>query len=152
MTSTTVGSGETGPGPTPGVTDTQITLGYLLPITGAAPIPVQFDRGVNAYWSYINAKGGIGGRKVKVIIEDTQSQAEVGKDKAKKLIEDDHVFAIVVLDRLENQQAIGEYLELAPRAQHRDPGSRPTSDKTRCGRSGSRSTTRSRASWSPTTS
>ena len=45
-----------------------------------------------------------------MIIEDTQSQAEVGKDKAKKLIEDDHVFAVVVLDRLENQQAIGEYL------------------------------------------
>ena len=110
VTSTTVGSGETGPGPAPGVTATQITIGYLLPITGAAPIPVQFDRGVNAYWSYINARGGIGGRKVKVIIEDTQSQAEVGKDKAKKLIEDDHVFAVVVLDRLENQQAIGEYL------------------------------------------
>ena len=110
VTSTTVGSGETGPGPAPGVTDTQITIGYLLPITGAAPIPVQFDRGVNAYWSYINAHNGIGGRKVKVIVEDTQSQAEVGKDKAKKLIEDDHVFAIVVLDRLENQQAIGEYL------------------------------------------
>jgi branched-chain amino acid transport system substrate-binding protein len=109
-TPTTVGSGETGPGPAPGVTDTQITIGYLLPITGAAPIPVQFDRGVNAYWSYINARNGIGGRKVKVIIEDTQSQAEVGKDKAKKLIEDDHVFAVVVLDRLENQQAIGEYL------------------------------------------
>jgi branched-chain amino acid transport system substrate-binding protein len=110
VTTTTVGSGETGPGPTPGISATQITIGYLLPITGAAPIPVQFDRGVNAYWNYINAHNGIGGRKVKVIIEDTQSQAEVGKDKAKKLIEDDHVFAIVVLDRLENQQAIGEYL------------------------------------------
>jgi branched-chain amino acid transport system substrate-binding protein len=110
VTRSTVGSGETGPGPAPGVTDTQITIGYLLPITGAAPIPSQFDRGVNAYWSYINARDGIDGRKVKVIIEDTQSQAEVGKDKAKKLIEDDHVFAIVVLDRLENQQAIGEYL------------------------------------------
>ncbi|MDP9337006.1 MAG: ABC transporter substrate-binding protein, partial [Actinomycetota bacterium] len=110
VTRTTIGSGETGPGPAPGVTDTQITIGYLLPITGAAPIPVQFDRGVNAYWSYINARNGIGGRKVKVVIEDTQSQAEVGKDKAKKLIEDDHVFAVVVLDRLENQQAIGEYL------------------------------------------
>jgi len=109
-TSTTVGSGETGPGPAPGVTATQITIGYLLPITGAAPIPVQFDRGVNVYWDYVNAHGGIGGRKVKVVIEDTQSQAEVGKDKAKKLIEDDHVFAVVVLDRLENQQAIGEYL------------------------------------------
>jgi len=110
VTATTVSSGETGPGPAPGVSATQITIGYLLPITGAAPIPVQFDRGVNAYWNYINAHNGIDGRKVKVIIEDTQSQAEVGKDKAKKLIEDDHVFAVVVLDRLENQQAIGEYL------------------------------------------
>jgi branched-chain amino acid transport system substrate-binding protein len=107
---TTVGSGETGPGPTPGITDTEIKIGYLLPITGAAPIPVQFDKGVNAYWSYLNARNGIAGRKVKVVIEDTQSQAEVGKDKAKKLIEEDHVFAVVVLDRLENQQAIGEYL------------------------------------------
>ncbi len=107
---TTVGSGITGPGATPGITATEIKIGYLLPITGAAPIPVQFDKGVNAYWSYLNARGGIDGRNVKVVIEDTQSQAEVGKDKAKKLIEDDHVFAVVVLDRLENQQAIGEYL------------------------------------------
>jgi ABC-type branched-subunit amino acid transport system substrate-binding protein len=109
-TPTTVGSGITGPGPAPGVTDNEIKIGYLLPITGAAPIPVQFDRGVNAYWDYLNAQGGVGGRKVRVVIEDTQSQAQVGKDKAKKLIEDDKVFAIVVLDRLENQQAIGEYL------------------------------------------
>src|SRR6266576_150440 len=108
---TTIGSGITGPGPTPGVTDTQITIGYLLPITGAAPIPVQFDKGVYAYWTYLNGRGGIGGRKVKVVVEDTQSQAAVGKDKAKKLIEEDHVFAVVVLDRLENQQAIGEYLD-----------------------------------------
>ncbi len=115
-TPTTTGGGgadrtaESGPGPAPGVTDTEITIGYLLPITGAAPIPSRFDKGVNVYWNDVNAKGGIGGRKVKVIIEDTQSQAEVGKDKAKKLIEEDHVFAIIVLDRLENQQAIGEYL------------------------------------------
>src|SRR4051812_38408938 len=74
---TTVGSGETGPGPTTGITATEIKIGYLLPITGAAPIPVQFDKGVNAYWSYLNARGGIAGHKVKVVIEDTQSQAEV---------------------------------------------------------------------------
>ena len=151
-TSTTVGSGETGPGPAPGVTDTEIKIGYLLPITGAAPIPVQFDSGVSAYWNYVNARGGIGGRKVKVIIEDTQSQAEVGKDKAKKLIEDDHVFAIVVLDRLENQQAIGEYLNSRKCARTSRSRLRPTSRRTRCGRSASRSTTRCRASWSPTTS
>jgi branched-chain amino acid transport system substrate-binding protein len=109
-TSAVASPGETGPGPAPGITATEITIGYLLPITGAAPIPARFDKGVNVYWNDVNSKGGINGRKVRVIIEDTQSSAEVGKDKAKKLIEDDHVFAIVVLDRLENQQAIGEYL------------------------------------------
>ncbi len=99
-----------GPGPAPGVTDTEIKIGYLLPLTGAAPIPSRFDKGVNAYWDYVNERGGIDGRQVKVVIEDTESQAEVGKDKAKKLIESDKVFAVVVLDRLENQEAIGRYL------------------------------------------
>jgi branched-chain amino acid transport system substrate-binding protein len=100
----------TGAGRTTGITDTEIKIGYLLPLTGAAPIPSRFDKGVNAYWDYLNAQGGIDGRKVTAIVEDTESQAEVGKDKAKKLIEDDEVFAIVVLDRLENQEAIGRYL------------------------------------------
>lgn len=114
-TTTTTAPAERGgavaPGSTTGVTDTEITIGYLLPITGAAPIPSRFDKGVNVYWNDVNAKGGIAGRKVRVIVEDTQSQAEVGKDKAKKLIEEDHVFAVVVLDRLENQEAIGKYLD-----------------------------------------
>jgi ABC-type branched-subunit amino acid transport system substrate-binding protein len=45
-----------------------------------------------------------------VVVDDTQSSASVGKDKAKQLIEQDKVFLIIVLDRLENQQAIGAYL------------------------------------------
>ena len=94
---------------------TEIKIGYLLPLTGAAPTlpPRLFRQGFdasNAYWDYVNAQGGIDGRQVTVVIEDTESQAEVGKDKAKKLVEDDKVFAIVVLDRLENQEAIGRYL------------------------------------------
>lgn len=101
---------ETGPGPAPGVTADSIKVGYLLPLTGAAPIPSNFDKGVKVYWNDVNEKGGIFGRKVEVVVEDTQSSASVGKDKAKKLVEEDKVFTIVVLDRLENQQAIGEYL------------------------------------------
>ena len=119
--------GAVDPGPTTGVTDTTIKIGYLLPLTGAAPVPSNFDKGANVYWNYVNGKGGINGRKVQVVIKDTRSSAQVGKDQAKALIETDKVFAVVVLDRLENQQAIGEYLDSAG-AQHRsNPGeSRPT--------------------------
>ena len=106
----TTAAGPVEPGRTTGITADTIKIGYLLPLSGAAPVPSRFDVGVNVYWNVVNQQGGIDGRKVTVVIEDTQSQAEVGKDKAKKLIEDDKVFAIVVLDRLENQEAIGEYL------------------------------------------
>lgn len=103
------------PGPAPGITDTEIKIGYLLPLTGAAPVPSDFKKGANAYWNYVNdTQGGIlvagKKRKVRVVIEDTASDAQVGKDKAKQLIEEAKVFTILVLDRLENQQAIGAYL------------------------------------------
>lgn len=104
-------AGAVDPGPTTGITDTEIRIGYLVPITGAAPLPSQFDKGVEAYYEYVNARGGINGKKIEVIVEDTTSSASVGKTRAQKLIEQDKVFAVVVLDRLENQKAIGEYLE-----------------------------------------
>lgn len=104
------------PGPAPGVTPDKIKIGYLLPITGAAPVPASFDKGARVYWNYVrdSLKGiQVAGskRNIEVVIEDTASDANVGKDKAKKLIEQDKVFLIVVLDRLENQQAIGAYLD-----------------------------------------
>ncbi len=99
------------PGPTTGLTASTIKIGYLLPLTGAAPVPSNFDKGANVYWNYVNGKGGINGRKVQVVIRDTQSSASVGKQEAQKLIEDDKVFAVIVLDRLENQKAIGAYLD-----------------------------------------
>lgn len=109
-------AGAAGPGPAPGVAATTVKIGYLLPITGAAPVPSSFDKGARVYWNYVRDRLGgisIGGQKrnVEVVIEDTQSDANVGKDKARKLIERDNVFLIVVLDRLENQQAIGAFLD-----------------------------------------
>lgn len=106
-----VTAGAIDPGATTGVTATTIKIGYLVPITGAAPVSSNFDKGANVYWRYVNDRGGINGRKVNIVIKDTQSSASVGKQEAQKLIEDEKVFAIVVLDRLENQKAIGAYLD-----------------------------------------
>jgi branched-chain amino acid transport system substrate-binding protein len=108
---TSVAAGSIDPGSTQGVTATEIKIGYLLPISGAAPVPQSFSKGVNAYYDDVNKKGGVDGRRIRVVVEDTESQASVGKTKAQKLIEQDKVFAIVVLDRLENQKAIEDYLE-----------------------------------------
>jgi branched-chain amino acid transport system substrate-binding protein len=110
-TSTTAAAGSIDPGSTQGISDKTIKIGYLLPISGAAPVPQSFSNGVNAYYDDVNRKGGVNGRKIEVIVEDTQSQASVGKNRAQKLIEQDKVFTIVVLDRLENQKAIEDYLE-----------------------------------------
>ena len=98
------------PGKRPGITATEIKIGYLLPLTGAAPVPSNFDKGANAYWKYINDRGGIFGRKVTILIEDTESNAATGKAKAQKLI-DAGVFMVVALDRLGNQDEIARYLD-----------------------------------------
>jgi branched-chain amino acid transport system substrate-binding protein len=103
---------DAGIGSTQGVTDTTIKLGYLLPLTGAAPVPNNVDTGTKVYWKYVNGKGGINGRTVlDPIIEDTGSSGTQAVDKAKKLIETDKVFVIVVLDRLEIQEQVGKYLD-----------------------------------------
>ncbi|MFT5222321.1 MAG: branched-chain amino acid transport system substrate-binding protein [Glaciecola sp.] len=100
-----------GPGPTPGVTDTEIVIGYLLPLTGAAPLPAGFDDGVNVYWNYLNANGGVNGRSVRIIIYDTQSTTSDAVAQARKAVTEDKVFTILSLDRLEVQDAIAKFLE-----------------------------------------
>jgi branched-chain amino acid transport system substrate-binding protein len=116
-TATTAATGSGGArtvsaGPSPGVTDSEVKIGYLVPIHGAAPVPQDFERGARSYYEYVNRhQGGVFGRKVTPVIRDTQSDANIAKQEAEKLVDDDKVFAVVALDRLENQRAIGQYLD-----------------------------------------
>ena len=52
------------PAATPGVTPTQITLGATIPITGPAAAYGSVGRGADAYFKYVNSKGGVFGRKI----------------------------------------------------------------------------------------
>ncbi|MCA1824815.1 MAG: ABC transporter substrate-binding protein, partial [Frankia sp.] len=98
------------PGRRTGVTNDTITIGYLIPKTGAAQVPPQVEQGINVYWRYLNDHGGILGRKVQTIVADTQSDESVARSQAQSLI-DQKVFAVAALDRLGVQKAIGEYLD-----------------------------------------
>src|SRR5947209_1981957 len=49
----------------PGVTDTTVTIGSTDPLTGpAAPGYSEIPAAAQAYFNYVNANGGINGRKI----------------------------------------------------------------------------------------
>ncbi|HVE99001.1 MAG TPA: ABC transporter substrate-binding protein [Mycobacteriales bacterium] len=98
------------PGRRPGITATTIKLAYLIPKTGAAPVPPQVEQGIRAYWDYLRTKGGIAGRNVQVSIYDTTSNEQVAREVAQRAIDDGN-FAVVALDRLGVQGAIGKFLD-----------------------------------------
>ncbi len=77
-----------------GVTDTEITFGSCVPLSGGNKINgVAYSNGAKAYFGYVNAeKGGINGRKVKFVLNDDGYDAEKAIACYKQLI-DGGVFA-----------------------------------------------------------
>jgi urea transport system substrate-binding protein len=77
------------------VTDTEVTVGQLHSATGTMAISetgsIQAER---LAIDQINAMGGILGRKIKIIQEDGASDWPTFAEKAKKLLESDHVPAV----------------------------------------------------------
>jgi branched-chain amino acid transport system substrate-binding protein len=79
-----------------GVTQTEIILGMHTDLSGpAATYGVSSSNAVKMRFDEVNAAGGIQGRKVKLIIEDTQYQVPRAVQAGTKLINRDHIFAMV---------------------------------------------------------
>ncbi len=54
----------------PGVTDTEVVIGWTTPLSGPAALWGVTALGGKAYADYINDQGGIHGRKIKMILKD----------------------------------------------------------------------------------
>jgi branched-chain amino acid transport system substrate-binding protein len=81
---------------TRGVTKTEIVLGMHTDLSGpAATYGVSSSNAVKMRFDEINDGGGINGRKIKVIIEDTAYQVPKAVQACNKLINRDKVFAFV---------------------------------------------------------
>ena len=81
---------------TRGVTATEVTLGMHTDLSGvAATYGVSSSNAVKMRFDEINDGGGINGRKIKVIIEDTAYQVPKAVQACNKLINRDKVFAFV---------------------------------------------------------
>ena len=78
----------------PGVTSSEIVLGMQLPQTGAAsPGYNKVDDAARAYFDYVNSKGGVNGRSIKLVVKDDTYKAGLTISTASKLINEDKIFA-----------------------------------------------------------
>src|SRR3954447_2527143 len=98
------------PTATPGVTAKTILLEGTFPLSGPAsgyaPIPV----GMDAYFKYVNAKGGVNGRKIIWKYEDDGYNPANTVQLTHKFVEQDHAFALVGGLGTEPQTAVRQYL------------------------------------------
>jgi len=78
-----------------GITKDTITIGATYPLSGTASAYASVAKGMNAYFQYINDKGGINGRKVTYIVVDDVYNAANTPAKARELVEQDKIFAAV---------------------------------------------------------
>ncbi|HEX3792238.1 MAG TPA: ABC transporter substrate-binding protein [Pseudonocardiaceae bacterium] len=90
------GSGGSSSSATPGITDTTVTIGSTDPLTGqAAPGYSEIPVAAQAYFDYLNAAGGINGRKITLKYLDDGYNPTQTVTLTKQLVLQDNVFAIV---------------------------------------------------------
>ena len=79
-----------------GVTDDSVELGFVLVKTGpVAALGIPQGNAMIDYMKYINEKGGINGRKIKVLWEDDGFHAPKAVAAVKKLISRDKVLTVM---------------------------------------------------------
>src|SRR6266550_3078907 len=79
-----------------GVTKTEIVLGMHTDLSGpAATYGVSSSNAVKMRFDELNEKGGVNGRKIRLVVEDTQYQVPRAVQAGTKLINRDHIFAMV---------------------------------------------------------
>jgi ABC-type branched-subunit amino acid transport system substrate-binding protein len=79
----------------PGITSTTITIGSHQPLTGiAAPGYSEIAPASNAYFQYLNAHGGIYGRKIVYKYLNDQYNASITSTQVRQLVLKDNVYAI----------------------------------------------------------
>jgi branched-chain amino acid transport system substrate-binding protein len=102
---------------TPGVTTRTVTIGGTFPLSGAASLYAPIAKGMQAYFSYINArraksdgKRGVYGRQlVFIVLDDAYNPAQTVQ-LTRRLVEQDKVFALVGGLGTEPQTPVRPYL------------------------------------------
>ena len=94
----------------PGVTSSTILLGGTAPLTGVSSAYAAASRGADAYFKYINARGGVNGRKIEYRVVDDGYNATETVAATHGLVEQDKVFAMFNSTGTAGSLAVRPYL------------------------------------------
>jgi branched-chain amino acid transport system substrate-binding protein len=94
----------------PGVTDTEIKIGNIMPYSGPASAYGIIGRTEAAYFKKINDEGGINGRKINFISYDDAYSPPKAVEQARKLIESDEVLLLFGTLGTASNTAIQKYV------------------------------------------
>jgi branched-chain amino acid transport system substrate-binding protein len=103
------GGGGSG-GSDPGITKTSIKLGGSYPFSGPASAYGTIGEGAKAYFKYLNAKGGVNGRKIEFITLDDAYEPPKALQNARRLVQEEKVFAMFNTLGTPNNLAIWDFL------------------------------------------
>ena len=94
----------------PGVSDTEIRIGNIMPYSGPASSYGVIGKTEAAYFNKINAEGGINGRKITFISYDDAYSPPKAIEQARKLVEGDEVLLIFQPLGTPSNSAIQKYM------------------------------------------
>jgi branched-chain amino acid transport system substrate-binding protein len=98
------------PTQTPGVTPTTVLLGGTVPLSGPAAAFGTLAPGANAYFKYVNARGGVHGRKIVYKYVDDGYEPARTVQATRELVQQDGVFALFGSVGTENNLAVRPFL------------------------------------------
>jgi branched-chain amino acid transport system substrate-binding protein len=94
----------------PGVTDSEIKIGNIMPYSGPLSAYALIGRTETAFFNKINAEGGVNGRRINFITYDDAFSPPKTVEQARKLVEDDEVLLIFQSLGTPTNNAIRQYM------------------------------------------
>jgi branched-chain amino acid transport system substrate-binding protein len=98
------------PRATPGVSPTEVKLGSSVPLSGEASAAGNVARGADAYFKYVDAKGGVLGRKITFKYLDDGYDPGRAVNNTIRLVQQEQVFALFSPLGTNNNLAIRKFL------------------------------------------
>lgn len=97
-----------------GVSDDSIKVGAALPLTGPlAQVGDDIRSALAAYFNDVNEKGGVYGRKLHLVVEDSRGEANATLEATRRLVERAGVFALVGTFEPQGSEATNSFLKEA---------------------------------------